>query len=499
MRASTLLIILIIKALLMLLFIWAGPIGLGPDEAQYWTWSQELDWGYYSKPPAIAWEIWLGTSVFGNNEVGVRFGAVVLAVLLPFAVYLLGKRATGSDEIGFWAAVGLALSPLGMLSSIFAITDTGMALFWVVACWEIIRRTPPRYLMVGFWIACGALFKWPIFALWPLIGVMIYLRPEMKSKGFFGGVAVSLLGLLPSLYWNWSHDWATVRHVFATIVGQQLHGGTASIANQGNFFDFLGAQALLMSPVLFVLFCAGCWIALKEWKKLRLEIQFVLLATLGILGICLTMALFKKMQGNWASYVYGGAFVMAAWFCRSRSRLWYIVGVAVALVLSVMVLIVPWLQENGGPIPYKWSPFKHNVGWKQLENSLSEVGYNPDEMILFGDKYQMTSILSFYSPGQKRAYFLNLRGARKNQFNYWPGMQTGENGLFVQVENGPNLQDKLDAHATFYNEELQKYFDSVVFEGIKPLFISGDMIEKAALIYRCTHYNGNEPTETQLY
>ena len=27
------------------------------DEAQYWTWSQDLDFGYYSKPPLIAWII----------------------------------------------------------------------------------------------------------------------------------------------------------------------------------------------------------------------------------------------------------------------------------------------------------------------------------------------------------------------------------------------------------------------------------------------------------
>ena len=24
------------------------------DEAQYWTWAQHLDWGYFSKPPGIA-------------------------------------------------------------------------------------------------------------------------------------------------------------------------------------------------------------------------------------------------------------------------------------------------------------------------------------------------------------------------------------------------------------------------------------------------------------
>ena len=27
------------------------------DEAQYWLWSQDLDYGYFSKPPLLAWVI----------------------------------------------------------------------------------------------------------------------------------------------------------------------------------------------------------------------------------------------------------------------------------------------------------------------------------------------------------------------------------------------------------------------------------------------------------
>ena len=30
-------------------------LDLYPDEAQYWTWSRDLAFGYFSKPPVIAW------------------------------------------------------------------------------------------------------------------------------------------------------------------------------------------------------------------------------------------------------------------------------------------------------------------------------------------------------------------------------------------------------------------------------------------------------------
>lgn len=497
--------ILVIKALLFILFIWSGLIGLAPDEAQYWTWSQNLDWGYYSKPPAIAWQIWAGTLLFGNTELGVRFGAVILALALPFIVYLLGKKATDSEEVGLWAGLGLALSPLGFLSSLLAITDTGMALFWALACYEMIRKQPPHYLVVGLYIGSGALFKWPIYALWIVIAAALIFYPKIRSRQAFGGFLFSLLGLLPSLYWNRQHDWATVRHVWATIVGQQVHQGTASIPVKGNFFDFLGAQIALMSPFIFVFFLIGCFFALRNWKSIRYELQFLLIATLSLLGLCLGMSLFKKMQGNWVSYVYTSAFVIAAWFCFNvwkKGRLWYPIGVIVSLTLSTIVFMIPWIQINGGGIPFKLSPFRHNMGWCQLHDVLGESGYNPESDFLFGDKYQTTSILSFYGPGQNRAYFLNLLGTRKNQFSYWPSLadeRIGQSGYFVQIENNPDLKAKLDADILFYSQNLKPFFKEVHFIGIKPLFMVGNSVEKVALIYKCDHFNGKETSENQLY
>ena len=37
------------------------------DDAQYWFWGQELAWGYYSKPPLIAWILRLSTAIGGST------------------------------------------------------------------------------------------------------------------------------------------------------------------------------------------------------------------------------------------------------------------------------------------------------------------------------------------------------------------------------------------------------------------------------------------------
>ena len=37
------------------------------DEAQYWGWSKDLAFGYYSKPPLLAWAIAAVTGVCGDG------------------------------------------------------------------------------------------------------------------------------------------------------------------------------------------------------------------------------------------------------------------------------------------------------------------------------------------------------------------------------------------------------------------------------------------------
>ena len=48
----------------------AATVGLSPDEAYYWTWSQELAAGYHDHPPAVAWLVRIGTEILGTSELG---------------------------------------------------------------------------------------------------------------------------------------------------------------------------------------------------------------------------------------------------------------------------------------------------------------------------------------------------------------------------------------------------------------------------------------------
>src|SRR5579863_7237453 len=71
--------------------IWLGAqsAGLYPDEAQYWFWAQHLAFGYYSKPPLVAWLIRLTTAAFGDSEFAIRLPAPLLHAAAAGIVYAI--------------------------------------------------------------------------------------------------------------------------------------------------------------------------------------------------------------------------------------------------------------------------------------------------------------------------------------------------------------------------------------------------------------------------
>ena len=502
--------LLLAKAFILAFAILHAGIGLGPDEAQYWTWSQDLDWGYYSKPPGIAWEIALGTLLFGNTEFGVRFMPLVIGLLLPFAVYFAAKQCNLKPAACFWAAVCMAFCPIGILSSFLAITDGGMVLFWTIACaylaGKIETREVPNYLLVGIFVFFGALFKWPIYSFWVALLACWPFFPHLRSWRILIGITVSLAALLPSVYWNATHEWATFRHVMATLAGGHAKPKEGAVLS-GNVLEFLGAQAVLVSPILFVLLVMA-WKQLFSRKyQMPSGVQFCGWVSFVSVALGTLMAIFMKMQGNWAIYAYPPAFVLLGWYAvegSSQKIKWITGGLVLSVVVCAAVFTIPYVQSRGiaesFKIPYKINPFRHNVGWKELAPALKEAGYDEEQDFLFGDKYQTASILSFYGSEQKRAYFFNIQGSRNNQFSFWQGMdqkEKGKRGFFAVIENEPQLNNPelLEQHM----KALSPYFEKVRFIGIKPLFKAYGRVVKGVMLFEGEGYTGDVPAETDLY
>lgn len=82
---------IVLLTLYRILSITQGHVSLFYDEAYYYHWSLNPDWGYYSKPPMVAWIINVTTALFGDNDFAVKCSAPVLYGLTAGIIYKIGK------------------------------------------------------------------------------------------------------------------------------------------------------------------------------------------------------------------------------------------------------------------------------------------------------------------------------------------------------------------------------------------------------------------------
>ena len=68
-------------------------VPLFPDEAYYWTWSQNLAAGYFDHPPVIAWLVRLGTFLFGHTPFGVRVLPILAGTGCAIAVVRIDRKS----------------------------------------------------------------------------------------------------------------------------------------------------------------------------------------------------------------------------------------------------------------------------------------------------------------------------------------------------------------------------------------------------------------------
>ena len=119
-----------LKLTLLALFLFQVLVSAGfelaHDEAYYWLYSKNLDWGYFDHPPFVGLVIRL-FSFLPNSEVSVRLGFI----LLQFATVLLLIRMTKQPKNTTFLFFSFPLASLADVDGDIECTDRG--LFFYVA------------------------------------------------------------------------------------------------------------------------------------------------------------------------------------------------------------------------------------------------------------------------------------------------------------------------------------------------------------------------------
>ena len=371
----TVLMITLAMTAVRMVALFATPLELYPDEAQYWLWSRTLDWGYYSKPPMVAWLIWATTSIGGDAEPWVRFSAPLLHAVTTFCVFAIGRRLYDSNT-GFAAAALYLLMPAVQLSSLVAATDAPLLMFLALALLAYVEMPAGDarrrvWLAAGFGAALGLAFLSKYAAVYGLIGLALHLaaspdaRRVWNLKSALAALAALLAILAPNLIWNAAHDFATVQHTAANAnwSGRQLF-------NLGELGDFLASQFGVFGPIPFAVLLGGA--AVLAFRR-RLQPADVLLICFALPAILIVtgQAFISRANANWSGAGYApGVILVAAWLVRWRAR-WWLIG-ALALQGAVAAVFLACVLNTGFADRIGLSnAFKRAKGWEQMTESIA--------------------------------------------------------------------------------------------------------------------------------
>jgi 4-amino-4-deoxy-L-arabinose transferase-like glycosyltransferase len=320
------------------------PLELYPDEAQYWLWSRALDFGYYSKPPMVAWAIW-ATTLLGDAEVFVRLAAPLFQAGATLCAFAIGRKLYGGP-VGLAAAALYALMPAVQLSSIVVATDAPLLFFEglaLLAYASLQSAAGGRRLALaaGLGAALGLAFLSKYAAVYALIGIVLHLGLSREARRAWSApaavvaVAVFALVLAPNLIWNAQHGFATLHHTAANAaLGQR-----ASPVNPRSLASFLVSQFGVFGPIPFGVLIAGLVLAARR-RALAREDLMLLCFVLPPLAVVSAGALVSRANANWSAAAYlPGAVLVAAWLMRWRARRWLTAGIALQAVLAAFVLL----------------------------------------------------------------------------------------------------------------------------------------------------------------
>jgi 4-amino-4-deoxy-L-arabinose transferase-like glycosyltransferase len=346
------------------------------DESQYWSWSRELDFGYFSKPPLLAWLIAAAERLCGDQEACIRAPAPLLNLATSLLAYAVGN-ALYDARTGFWAAMLTALGTGAVFSARIMSTDVPLVMFWALALLAYVRllqKPDWRWAVVlGIAVGAGLLSKYAM--IYFVAGMLLAAALEKEARAILVGrefwlaLGVAVLAISPNLVWNAANGFLTLRHAGANVAGEAIE---PSLTRP---LEFLGAQFAVFGPAVFgVAIAATVALVVRNGTHRLLPADRILLAfALPPLIVVTVTATMVHAYANWAAASFVSLAVLAAAILVRRNYSILLWG-SLALGLAAQILLIggdmfaphirlPFMASN---------PYYRTLGWKAYGRAVGE-------------------------------------------------------------------------------------------------------------------------------
>lgn len=337
-------------------------IGLIDDEAYHWTWAKNLQLSYFDHPGMIAWLEAITTSLFGDNQLGVRLPGYLCFTATIVLLYKLTK-----DLFDEWAAifVGFVMlwSPFWGFGGYVASPEPPFALSFVAAAyvfWQSVREDSQRWTLKKSWLWLGVIMglglnsKFIIALLAPGFGLYLLMTPsrrkDLLSPWPWVGFLIATALCTPIFWWNHLHDWPGFRYQF-----HDRHEGSSFSA--GRWFGWFGAQLLFATPFLYVMLALAFVTSFLKRAEARWRYLFAL--TVPSIAVFYPQPFFAEYKPHWPGAAYT-LLLMGAGFIWSQGLTWghrtIVKARSKAYTYGILGFFIPLALLSYTPFIYPWVP-----------------------------------------------------------------------------------------------------------------------------------------------
>ncbi len=408
------------------------------DEAYYWYYAQNLDWGYFDHPPMVAFLIKLSSFLF-DGELGVRFMSCVLSIGTYILLWLLIDNPKKKDYVVHFFLLVFSMTLMNAYG-FFTLPDTPLLFF--TALFLLLYKRFLKNPTIGISIALGVVMAALMYSKYHAVLVILFVFLSniklIKNGKAWVAVLIALACYFPHFLWLYQNDFISIKYHLSERPNQPYSFEKFTL---GYFVNLIAIFGLLFYWV---------YLSLIKTKATDKFTKALLYLTYGVLIFFFISSFNRRVQTQWIIIISIPMAVITFNYLleHSNTRKWvYRIG-----IVSLLILIYARVWLIYQPLLPLHFETHGNKEWVSTLNS--KAGDLP---IVFENSYRRAPMYEYYSG--KPTFSLNNFMYRKNQYTIDGSEERIRNKKILYVSKYRKSGDISYAH-----------LDGTVFFGI---FIDG--------------------------
>ncbi|MEN8139119.1 MAG: glycosyltransferase family 39 protein [Bacteroidota bacterium] len=369
------------------------------DEAYYWVYSQDLDWGYFDHPPAVALIVKISGLLF-NSILGIRFITVLLSFFVAKLVWNLIPESDRNLKNSALIYFAILISVPGYNMYSFITTPDVPLIFSFVLYLFALKRVIAKESIINavFLGLTAAMLIYSKYHGGILIILSVIVQPKLlKSRTLYLGGLLALIFITPHLYWQYKHDFISFDY--------HLFQRTSGAFNIENPLGYLGSTFGILNPALMVLMLL---LSFKYRRFISKDDNLYFRLFWGLLIFFFFYSFRGRIEAHWvvAAFVpmvvlLHGLLVKYNKYTKG-SKYIFIISISLLLIVRVALILSPEIQ-------------KATLGKGKDYYSEIEKVVPADAKVVFFNSFQNASKYQYFF--NKEAFSYNTVYYRKNQYD----------------------------------------------------------------------------------